>query len=215
MLHDPSLERPILVVDALDECSVDRERLLDFIAKPSPAKWIVSSRNWVDIEEGLHNAQQKVKLLLELNQDSISQAVNSYIKYKTNQLAQRKDYDKRLRDKVLHYLMANADGTFLWVALVCHELMNPTVRKRHPDDTLKSYPPGLDPLYGRMLGQISQSKDVDVCKEILAVILVSYQPTALGELKVLVKTLEDLTTEEVKEVVGSCGSFLTLQNDVV
>jgi NACHT domain len=43
MLQDASLERAILIVDALDECSADRGRLLNFIAKSSPAKWIVSS----------------------------------------------------------------------------------------------------------------------------------------------------------------------------
>ncbi|KKF93679.1 Vegetative incompatibility protein HET-E-1 [Ceratocystis platani] len=117
MLNDPGLENAILVVDALDECSVDRQRLLDFITKPSPAKWIVSSRNWLDIEESLDDAEQKVKLQLELNQSSVSSAVESYVTFKVNQLAKKKKYDDDMRVAVLEHLRANAKGTFLWVAL--------------------------------------------------------------------------------------------------
>jgi hypothetical protein len=37
----------------------------------------------------------------------------------------------------------------------------------------------------------------------------------LEELKVFAKGLGDLTKEEVEEVIGSCGSFLTLQNSLI
>lgn len=95
MLNDPSLDGAILIVDALDECKTNRHQLLDLIAKPSRVKWIVSSRNWQDIEEKLDNTEQKVKLHLELNKDSISKAVDTYIGYKVNQLACHKKYDKQ------------------------------------------------------------------------------------------------------------------------
>ncbi|KAL2888317.1 Vegetative incompatibility protein HET-E-1 [Ceratocystis lukuohia] len=215
MLNDPGLENAILVVDALDECSVDRQRLLDFITKPSPAKWIVSSRNWLDIEESLDDAEQKVKLQLELNQSSVSSAVESYVTFKVNQLAKKKKYDDDMRVAVLEHLRANAEGTFLWVALVCQELSNVTIRKRHTPDILKSFPPGLDPLYGRMLEQITQSKDAGLCREILATALVAYRPVTLEELHALVEPLRDLESNEVKEVISSCGSFLTLHGNHV
>ncbi|KAH7186864.1 hypothetical protein DER44DRAFT_184096 [Fusarium oxysporum] len=212
MLQDPILEGAILIVDALDECTVNRGRLLEFISKPSPAKWIVSSRNWPDNEEILDDVEKKVKLSLELNQDSISKAVESYIRYKANQLARKRKHE-RMRDAVLKHLTANADGTILWVALVCQELANHP--KQHALGILRSFPPGLSPLYGRMLKQISDSKYAQLCKEILAIALVVYQPITLEMLKVLVEALEDLSIEEVKEVIGLCGSFLTLQNSFV
>jgi len=92
MLDDPTLKRPILIIDALDECKTDRHKLLNLIAKPSGAKWIVSSRNQPDIEEKLDNAKLdnaklRVRLHLELNKDSISKAVDTYIRYKVEQLA--------------------------------------------------------------------------------------------------------------------------------
>ncbi|KAF3361341.1 hypothetical protein VdG1_00950 [Verticillium dahliae VDG1] len=141
MLKDPILKDAVLIVDALDECTTDRPQLLNFIIQSSSAsssrvKWIVSSRNWQDIEEKLDNAEQKVRLHLELNNDSISKAVGTYIGYKVDQLARDKKYDKETRVAVQRHLVGNADGTFLWVALVCQELANPKVRKRHTLDTL-------------------------------------------------------------------------------
>ncbi|KAH7176212.1 hypothetical protein EDB81DRAFT_897322 [Dactylonectria macrodidyma] len=124
MLNDPTLKDAVLVVDALDECTTDRPQLLNFIIQSSSTsssrvKWIVSSRNWPDIEERLDNAEQKVRLHLELNKDSISEAVDMYIGYRVDRLAWDKKYDRETRDAVESHLTTNADGTFLWVALVC------------------------------------------------------------------------------------------------
>ncbi|KAG8664318.1 uncharacterized protein FPOAC1_013656 [Fusarium poae] len=215
MLNDPGVDGAILIVDALDECKTNRHQLLDFITKPSRVKWIVSSRNWPDIEEKLDNLEQKVRLRLELNKDSISKAVNTYIGHKVNRLAGLKKYDKETGDAVQRHLVGNADGTFLWVALVCQELADPKVRKRHTLDTLKSFPPGLDPLYKRMVEHISDSKDADRCREILALASVVYRPITLDELKALAQSLEDLDQDELEEIIDSCGSFLTLRKGVI
>lgn len=201
MLQDPRLKNATLIVDALDECTVERENLLDFIAKSSSnkssfAKWVVSSRNWSDIGAHLEVTGQ-VKLHLEDNdnQASISVTVESYINFKVYQLAQKHDPDEDMSDvdgdmwkDVLQHLTANANGTFLWVALVCHELSR--VERWHILDTLKSFPPGLNPLYGRMLERISNLKDEQLCKGIIAVSLLAYRPLTPGELSVLVEGLE-------------------------
>jgi hypothetical protein len=82
-------------------------------------KWLVSSRNWPQIEERLEHAGSKTKLSLELNAESVSAAVNKVIQHKVYWLAQEKNYDKKTQDAVLQHLISNANGTFLWVALVC------------------------------------------------------------------------------------------------
>ncbi|KAH6977605.1 NACHT domain-containing protein [Ilyonectria destructans] len=198
MLDDPILDGVILIIDALDECTTHRLQLLDFITKSSRVKWIVSSRNWLDIEETLDNAEHKVRLQLEIDQ-----------------LAQDKKYNKETKDTVKIHLASNADGTFLWVALVCQELADPKVRKRHTLAKLKSFPPGLDPLYKRMMEQISTSNDAKLCKEILAIASVIYRPITLEELKVLVESLDDLDQDDLEEIIKSCGSFLTLREGVI
>ena len=79
VLRDPSLTTTYLIIDALDECVTDLLKLLDFITKQSSAssrvKWIVSSRNWLEIEGRLEQAGYKLRLSLELNAASVSTAV--------------------------------------------------------------------------------------------------------------------------------------------
>jgi len=216
MLEDPLLEGAILIVDALDECSTDQEKLLDLIVRSSSVKWIVTSRNWPEIEQWLDLATQKVRLHLELNQDSVCKAVEAFIEFKVEQLAQRKQYDPELKNDVKSHLVENADGTFLWVALVCQELANSKVfRKRHTRTSLKSFPKGLDPLYGRMMEYISSSTDAEICIDILALASVVYRPVTLTELKVLLGSQFDDVDDDLPEVIGGCGSFLTLRGDVI
>ena len=123
ILQDPKLNTTWLAIDALDECVVDLENLLDLIAQSSsmstPVKWIVSSRNWPSIEERLGRAGRKVTLSLELNALSVADAVGAFIEYKVLQLTEQKRYTDKTRAGVLRYLSFNADNTFLWVALVC------------------------------------------------------------------------------------------------
>ncbi|PHH54941.1 Vegetative incompatibility protein HET-E-1 [Ceratocystis fimbriata CBS 114723] len=194
MLIDPSLKNAILIVDALDECSTGQKDLLQFIAKPSPAKWIVSSRNWPEIEQILEKAKQKTKIHLEINQDSVSEAVDSYIKVKMDELAEEKNYKSEMKLAVLEHLRLNANGTFLWVSLVCQELSN--CQKRHAPNKLTSFPPGLDALYERMVQQILDSDDAQSCKNIIAQVFVAYRPLTLEELCVLVESLGGVEKQE-------------------
>jgi len=83
MLGDPNLSLTYLVIDTLDEYIDDLLRLLKFIvgilSMLSYIKWIVSSRNWPNIEENLEAAEQKIRLSLKLNEDFISSAICIYI----------------------------------------------------------------------------------------------------------------------------------------
>ena len=216
ILKDPSLRRTCLIIDALDECTGDLDRLLDIVVQTSLAcsgvKWIVSSRNWPSIEKELDTTTQKVRLSLELNEESVSAAVATYVRFKVEGLAKRNKYKNDTRDAVERYLSANAHGTFLWVALVCEELRNTPGWKAQRKST--AFPPGLNALYRRMLDHIRDSEDAELCKRILAIVSVVYRPITLDELAALVDsdTLESVSGdyEALVEIVGLCGSFLTL-----
>src|SRR6185437_7492249 len=84
---------------------------------------------------------------------------------------------------------------------------------------LKAFPPGLDPLYGRMMDQILSMEDmddVDLCKQILAAISLMYRPVTLAELVSLVGSQDDSDdAESLKEVIALCGSFLTVRDNHV
>ena len=219
ILQDPSLRSTFLIIDTLDEYVVDRSKLLDFIVQKSSisprVKWVISSRNWPDIEERLERAGHKMRLCLELNPKSVSAAVGTYVKYKTRQLADEKDYDDRTREAVLQHLVSNADDTFLWVALVYENLKN--VPRWKTLAKLKEFPPGLDLLYQRMLTQICESDDADLCKQILAIVSTVYRPITLMETTSIIETLADIANDHksLAAIIGLCGSFLSLREDTV
>jgi Cdc6-like AAA superfamily ATPase len=91
ILQDPNLNDTYLIVDALDECVEDLPRLLDFISQTSSifprVRWVVSSRNWPEIEKMLDTTIQKQRLCLELNADSVSAAVTTFIHTKVHDLS--------------------------------------------------------------------------------------------------------------------------------
>ncbi|KAF2683539.1 WD40 repeat-like protein [Lentithecium fluviatile CBS 122367] len=92
VLQDPSSSSMYLIIDALDECVVGLLKLLDFVVEKSSAsrvKWVVSSRNWPNIEERLANVGHRVRLSLKLNADS---SVNSVaVSHDSTQLVSASD----------------------------------------------------------------------------------------------------------------------------
>jgi hypothetical protein len=193
----------------------DLPKLLDFIVKKSSTcshvKWIVSSRNWPTIEKGLKAVVQNVKLQLELNEQSVSAAVATYIQYKVNWLAERNIYGNDTRDAVQRYLLLNANGTFLWVALVCQELSD--VSGWQAKQIVTIFPPGLDAFYRQMLDHIGDSRNAKLCKSILGVVSAVYRPITLDELASFIDMPDGVSGnfEALSEIIALCGSFLTLR----
>ncbi len=213
MLKDPDLETTYLFIDALDECTTDLGLLLDFIqisATSSSVKWIVTSRNWSSIEKGLKEVICKVPLSLELNKESVSAAVDIYVKYKVDFLAKRNDYENETRGFVQHYLGENAQGTFLWVALVCQELLD--ISDWNVQKTLRGFPAELNALYRKMMDQVCMSDDAELCKSILATVSIVRQPITLDELPTFVDVPPRISCnyKALTKIVGLCGSFLAL-----
>ena len=224
ILKDPILQIHVtyLVIDALDECTQGLQALLDLIVQESSAnshiKWVVSSRNWPEITERLNVTSQLAPISLELNEASVSEAVNQFIRYKVQKLAEAKSYSDKTRDAVQAYLLSNSQGTFLWVALVCQHLE--TIRM-HVLRKLKTFPAGLDALYGRMIDQVRKSQDAELCKQILAIMSTVFRPITIAELVSLIELFDDDEEEEehdhvpIEEIIGICGSFLSLQNQTI
>lgn len=219
ILQNISLKDKVFIIDGLDECVADLPLLLDFIAQApglSEARWIVSSRNWPNIEEKLNISSKKLPLSLELNEQSISDAVRVYIQHKVNDLANLKKLDESSRSALQAHLTNNANGTFLWVSLVCKKLFDWDVRERHLPDLMKAFPPRLVPLYERMMAQVCDSQDAGICIQVLELISLAYRPISLMELTSFVQIpANDDGLEELKDIVATCGSFLVLKDDVV
>ncbi|KAJ4007402.1 hypothetical protein NW766_010086 [Fusarium irregulare] len=219
MLDDETTSDCIFLVDAIDECLDDRERLIEFVTRfsfTSNAKWIISSRNWPEIEAQLDGVAAS-RLHLELNHASIAVAVRRFITRRVDDLAKKKRYTQSTSDAVQEHLLSNANDTFLWVSLVCEELAKYNVLPHHTSKVLQSFPAGLNRLYQRMINELLDSRDEDVCKAILAVVTTAFEPLSLAELATSDERLTpfrfDLQT--LSSIATCCGSFLTIRNDVV
>jgi hypothetical protein len=216
MLQDASLHNAILVIDALDECTINRPKLTNLIVNLSKlcnAKWIISSRNWPEICQELANAQGLISLDLEKEQESVARAVKSYINKSVDELAAKRwGNDTKLKEDVFEYMESHANDTFLWVALVCERLTNSQVSKRRVLEELRQFPRSLTALYQAMMNRITESSERDRLTQILATVCLVYRPVAAEEISALVDSMAGYDEEDIRDVVSSCGSFLTYQD---
>jgi hypothetical protein len=156
-----------------------------------------------------------MRLSLELNEQFVSEAVTIYIRFRVQKLVAKGRYKDDLRDDILHHLLSNSQGTFLWVSLVCDELDSKSAWKAR--SLLKTFPPGLSPLYGSMMNRICESEDSELYKRILSAVLLLYQPITLDEFPTLVDLPEDVVDDDefLTEILGGCCSFLILRDRTI
>ena len=222
ILKDQSLGTVYFMVDALDECDAEihefLQRIIDGSFEVSPKiKWLTTSRNELAFEERLGHGHQR-HTSLELNSSHIACAVAGFIDNKVKELAKEKSYANDLQNFVRTSLLKKAEGTFLWVALVCKELRE--VRKQHVRSLLKEIPAGLKPLYERMMDKVlSQDRQVDIelCRQILRLVTLAFRPLRLEEIVFLAKIPEEYHKDpsDLKELVSLCGSFITVREGTV
>ncbi|KAL4745554.1 hypothetical protein BDW72DRAFT_52920 [Aspergillus terricola var. indicus] len=221
MLQNSTQAVTYLLVDALDECETGLSDLLKLIARTksvsaTQVKWIVSSRNRDDIEQEIEFGNEETKLSLELNANYISEAVAAYIDYKVSRLKalQRNEI---LLEWVKEQLRQKSDGTFLWVALVVQE-MQKCRRSAAMVKLLEGIPQGLTPLYDRMIQQIEcfEDSDRELCILVLSIVTLGYRPLYLQELCLLSGLQkQQYGSDDLENIVGMCGSFLTIRDDHV
>ncbi|UPL00728.1 hypothetical protein LCI18_011662 [Fusarium solani-melongenae] len=203
MLQDESLQNVILIVDGLDECETDMRFLLEVITATMSheVRWLVSSRNIRMIETILTQAQTKVVLSLELNAQSVGQAISEYIQHRMGRLGSRINLDDDELRSTSSYLYKNAHGTFLWVALW------------EVQDLLERPPQGLNELYERMMQRVRHSISANLYLGILSFIFTAYRPITFSELVII----KDLPRSEaiLPNMIMECGGFLTSRDGVI
>jgi len=223
LLQDAAVHRHYLMIDALDECDAKSMetflRLLNQeVPRLSTVKWVLTSRNEQRITEHLQHAQKSRDTSLELNSINVERTVQSFIDFKMDILKSRKEYDNKLDAYVRRHLKENADGTFLWVSLVCKELERVQARKAR--EACSRFPAGLVPLYQRMMEQIEQGDNVEELKQVLRTITVACRPLDLSEMGVIAGLSEGLSSEgqdwqNIRDLISSCRSFLTAREQTV
>ena len=216
ILMDPSLSNVCLMIDALDECDHQIHKLLEWIIDKNPdlspkTKWLITSRNEPAFTQRLGHGQQ-LHTSLELNSLHVTRAVAIFIDHKIGELASLKKYNGKLRAFIRECLLEKAEGTFLWVALVCKELRR--ARSGKERSFLQAIPAGLVPLYERMLHQVLHQEDecdVEPCRRILCSVTLAFRPLRLEEIAIFAKVSES----ELEVLVDFCGSFVTVREQIV
>ncbi|KAL4744307.1 hypothetical protein BDW72DRAFT_188824 [Aspergillus terricola var. indicus] len=221
MIHDSTQATIYLLVDALDECETGLSDLLKLIARTkfisaAEVKWIVSSRNRDEIEQELEFGTEEARLSLELNTSHVSDAVAAFINNRVSRLKPLQ-HNGALLKQVKEKLLQKSDGTFLWVALVVQDMQK---CRRLPEmiKLLERMPRGLTPLYDRMLQQVQLFDDADreLCILVLSVVTLGYRPLHLHELCLVAGLHEQQHgLDDLRDIVGMCGSFLTVRDDYV
>ncbi|KAH9233141.1 hypothetical protein K456DRAFT_1725235 [Colletotrichum gloeosporioides 23] len=210
ILSDHPGVKVTIVVDALDECETGLDDLLRFLTTLSKiARTIVLSRDLPKITNGLGVAKDKLRIVLKNNKEKI----NEYIRYRVNQLAKLKGYDQKTQNDVSDYLKRKANGTFLWVSLVCQQLADNELLAADTYSALSSYPKGLEEVYQRILDQISgmMSERKHICFKILSLFGICYSPISSKGLTSILKLEPPCSLEQITK---ECRGLLGFQDSI-
>ncbi|EOO03308.1 putative wd-repeat protein [Phaeoacremonium minimum UCRPA7] len=220
ILDDETTPRIVLAVDALDECDEQSKPglpdLVDLLAEvsrgSSRVKILLSSRRGrAALDTKLNSLEEPKRVSLELDAALLTEPVNAYINHKVSELGQ-KGYGLDIQSSVVEILRNKANGTFLWVALVCKELEE--VEDYDALEVLTEMPPGLKELYERMMDMINRLKrsDPGFCKAILAAVMSAFRPLRLEEVGLQAGLRPNVPATTI---VKKCGSFLTVRDNTV
>ncbi|EED16472.1 ankyrin, putative [Talaromyces stipitatus ATCC 10500] len=213
------------IIDALDECDQNTQKMLftqitrrlgnqndGMIGK---IHFLITSRPFPEIREYLHPYMSKDLCTYPKVQDDLQ----VFIDQKLNQLAGRKGYFERTKRDLSRILKEKAEGTFLWVSIVCEKLAG--VRSRDAIEKLQSLPQGLHSLYARLLETaLDADKDgFNTILRILAVVGTSRRPLSLPELSIACRLYEEEYKEHrlryLQEDIDMCRLMVVIQDGIV
>lgn len=182
MLEHCDCPRIYIIVDALDECRDKDHDMADFLKfivrngadRPSKIKWILTSRPLDTAECYLVPGHEQVQVSLELNSECVSDAVNHYISYRVEELSLLQRYGERLKREIQTSLIEKAEGTYLWVSLVCKRLE--MVCRDEALPTILNLPLGLPSLYNQIFDHLNRGEPETVqrCLRLLKVMTLVY-----------------------------------------
>lgn len=210
-----------LVIDALDECEIGLEHLLELIAKSSSTvanrvKWLVTSRGREGIRRRLRVSMAGPGRGLDLDDhaEELSDTVENYIRQCAVELTEPEGENGYLYRQILAALQKKkANGAFLHVALVAREL-----RAVEPGKRLRA----LNKLAVDVKGVYRQAEErirdlgekeglEDFCHKALSAVAVAHRPLREEELRALAG-LDSLESRKAGTVLTLCEPFFVIGN---
>ncbi|KAK6534989.1 hypothetical protein TWF281_006288 [Arthrobotrys megalospora] len=214
MLDQCECSRVYAIVDALDECQDDMEDFLKLLARtglgqPSKIKWLLTSRPSDTTHRELLTRSNQALVSLEDNPRLVAAGVAVYIAERVTELSNRNSYSSELRKELEDQLIQKAEGTYMWVSLVCKELEN--VPRHDALATIQGLPSGLYPLYNRALNQLSSGEPALAkgCMRLLKAMMLAYRPLNAVELDSVSGLSDEPAT--LDRLIDRCSSFVKKQ----
>jgi hypothetical protein len=224
MINHCKRQRLYVVVDALDECQ-DEEmaKFLKNVVRTglgySNIRWLLTSRPLDQADRELLTSANQVGIGLELSSDHLELAIKTYIKHHVRYLYPLDSYGQQMPQRLESELLQRAEGTFLWISLVCKMLEDDGSGERVPLAKallmIQDLPPGLHSLYEQIFRQVLKGKEaiVNACLRLLKVMMLVFRPLNRAE----VSAVTGLSEEEVssEKIIGRCASFIKTRGSTI
>ncbi|CAI6098975.1 unnamed protein product, partial [Clonostachys chloroleuca] len=202
-----------ILLDALDESPRDKHRMDVLQALEDVLEWqepvlhiLITSRDEIDIREGLNIPRSQVLLLKNNSIDShIASFVSKRLK-DSKRIAIRKWAEHF--DQIETALANGANGVFRWVECQFSALESCPKSKRHLDRLLTSLPRSLDETYERMFLNIDEEY-VEDARRVLSLVACAKRPLTVPEvIEALAVELGDAPT------LNADGRLLEMKSSV-
>lgn len=222
MIQDSNFAKTYLLVDAIDECSIDDgPGLDDFLhvisvsrSLSSKVRWLVSSSYTDTTKMALEKDRGCRHLSLDASPSprALIEAVDRHITHKVSELAQERSYGEALENEIVRIIRQRPQRNFLWVTIVCTALREE--ERWYAVEVLQEMPDDLQKLYDKIGSRIQQlpREDPSFCREILSTMAAAYQPLHISELPALAELREGV---DVLTIVKKCSPFLEVRNNFV
>jgi ankyrin repeat protein len=212
-----------ILIDAMDECDqADRGGFLQSLGnliiesipeKGAKVKFVLTCRPEDDIQDLLNG----VGKYLQIDKGTVNNDLKQFIEIRINEVSKlRPHWDVK---KIKEILNRKVGGTFLWVALVLKEIMEPgkTKTMQQVQRKLEAMPTDLYKIYDRILREITE-EDLDDAKNLLHCVIAAKRPlhvAGLTEAHAFMlpdwpKTLAELedAANNLADSYKICGSLL-------
>ncbi|KAI3578582.1 ankyrin repeat-containing domain protein, partial [Fusarium oxysporum f. sp. albedinis] len=207
LLSQSNLSTVYCLIDGIDECEFSNVligKFRDYCTSPTGHNGPLKT---AFIEADASDAFCGLKLDPD-HHGHINEDIATFIRWSLEPLQRIQGFEA-IRPQIEQTLLERAEGTFLWVAFVVHELS----KKRtclQISETVQEVPVGLYPVFGRMLHQIDP-KYRHVSANIFKWIAITMRPLTLEELAYAIES--DIECMEDRIVI--CQPLLRLSDNQV
>lgn len=209
------------IADALDECDTESQdtflrQIHQSFKQANETSSVPCSVHFLIISRPYPEIQNFLSIFRGVDLSSckeIADDLRAMIQDKVQDLARRRKYPASVRQKVSQILEEKADGTFLWVGIVCRQLDD--VPSKKAVEKLRAQPQGLYHLYRSLLNaafEDNDSQSTSQLKMLLMFVLFALRRLTVAEIAEACRLYldEDIETrlQFTQEIIDSSRSLI-------